>query len=213
MMFEPETQEFSRSGNGSCAGRVERIEPGTIAFDIDGVIADTMSLFIDIARDVFQVDGLRYEDITSYTLEECLDLESDMIGKVVERLLDGSFDDKLKPIPFAPEVVGRIGRSRGPVLFVTARPSPEIIRKWLSRTLPLAPGAFEVFATGDFDGKIDVLNDRQVQFFVEDRLETCFSLADAGITPIVFRQPWNRQTHPFCEVGGWKEIEGLIDFQ
>jgi uncharacterized protein len=45
---------------------------------------------------------------------------------------------------------------------------------------------------------------------VEDRLETCLQLADHGITPIVFAQPWNRQPHPFPEVANWPELGGLL---
>jgi len=51
-----------------------------------------------------------------------------------------------------------------------------------------------------------------VLYFVEDRLETCFPLSDAGITPVLFKQPWNRKEHPFIEVGTWRELESLIDF-
>ncbi|MFC1881398.1 hypothetical protein ACFL2S_07880 [Thermodesulfobacteriota bacterium] len=38
------------------------INPVSVAFDIDGVIADTMTLFLDIARDVFHINGIHYED-------------------------------------------------------------------------------------------------------------------------------------------------------
>ena len=38
------------------------INPSSVAFDIDGVIADTMTLFFDISRDVFHINGIRYED-------------------------------------------------------------------------------------------------------------------------------------------------------
>lgn len=38
------------------------INPVSVAFDIDGVIADAMTLFLDIARDVFHINGIRYED-------------------------------------------------------------------------------------------------------------------------------------------------------
>jgi len=50
------------------------INPASVAFDIDGVIADTMTLFLDIARDVFHINGIRYEDILSYNL---IDFEDD----------------------------------------------------------------------------------------------------------------------------------------
>ena len=37
-------------------------------------------------------------------------------------------------------------------------------------------------------------------------------LKDAGITPILFKQPWNRESHPFIEVNDWQEMEALIQF-
>jgi hypothetical protein len=74
------------------------------------------------------------------------------------------------------------------------------------------PTAVEVVATGSFEAKRDVLQAAGMRYFVEDRLETCFQLAEAGLTPIVYRQPWNRQPHPFCEVDGWAAIERLLDF-
>ena len=40
------------------------IDPAAVAFDVDGVIADTMALFIYIARDEYAIKGIRYEDMT-----------------------------------------------------------------------------------------------------------------------------------------------------
>ena len=36
-----------------------KIDPASIAFDIDGVVADTMTLFLDIARDEYNIDWIR----------------------------------------------------------------------------------------------------------------------------------------------------------
>jgi phosphoribulokinase len=41
-------------------------------------------------------------------------------------------------------------------------------------------------------------------------LETCWQLADHGITPILFAQPWNRLPHPFTEVQGWPDLAGIL---
>jgi len=38
------------------------INPASVAFCMDGVIAYTMSLFLDIAWDVFHINAIRYED-------------------------------------------------------------------------------------------------------------------------------------------------------
>jgi hypothetical protein len=189
----------------------EGIDPRRVAFDIDGVIADTMGLFLSIARHEFGIGHLRYEDITSYALEECLDLGSGQIDAIVERLLGREATTRLKPLDGAPDVVRRVADAAGEVLFVTARPSADAIEAWLQERLALPPRAISVVATGNFDGKAVVLRERGIRFFVEDRLETCFLLDDHGIAPIVFRQPWNRKRHPFPEVGDWSELASLID--
>jgi predicted amino acid racemase len=76
----------------------------------------------------------------------------------------------------------------------------------------LAPETVQVVATGTFDGKAEVLLESGIRFFVEDRLETCYQLKEEGIEPVLYRQPWNRESHPFIEVGNWQELENLIAF-
>jgi len=194
--------------NDTDAGR--GIDPAAVAFDIDSVVADTMTLFLDIARDEHRIEGIRYEDITAYNLCECLNIEPGIIDKIVNRIQDGGYRAPLKPICGAPRVLARIGRHHRPVLMVTARPHPGPIPEWIRTTLHLPDSHVEIVATGSFEGKLDVLLQRGISFFVEDRLETCYGLSAAGVTPILFRQPWNRMLHPFMEIGGWHELEALM---
>jgi uncharacterized HAD superfamily protein len=79
--------------------------------------------------------------------------------------------------------------------------------------LSLGPDSIRILAVGSFENKAEVLVEHKISCFVEDRLETCYHLRDAGVEPILFKQPWNREPHPFVEVGSWKELEGLIDFK
>ena len=187
-----------------------RIDPAAVAFDIDGVVADTMRLFVDIVREEFRHGDLRYEDITCYRLEDCLDLDPEIRDTVIAQIVEGSHRRPLVPIPGAPEVIARLSCLAGPVLFVTARPDAGFIEPWLHSVLPASHNGIQVVATGDFDAKLEVLRHHEKAFFVEDRLETCFTLNDGGITPVVFRQPWNRQPHPFVEVGDWSELAALM---
>jgi 5'(3')-deoxyribonucleotidase len=168
------------------------INPASLAFDIDGVVADTMALFLDIARDVFGINRIRYEDMVCYNLAECIPMEQEQIEAVVARILDGNYSTPLKPLDGAPY------------------PGP--IRKWLIELLSLESDAIDVMAVGSFENKVDVLLAHQITHFVEDRLDTCYLLQDAGIEPILFKQPWNRESHPFVEIGSWKELEGLINY-
>jgi hypothetical protein len=190
--------------------RKKNIDPAALAFDVDGVFADTMRLFLDIAHSEFRIDGIKYEDITCYNLEECIPMDPKIIDAIIVKILDGDFRIPLKPMDSAPEVITRIAERYGPVLFVTARSNPDPVRKWMEQILPLSSRSVEIVATGTYDKKAEVLIEKNISYFVEDRLETCFSLKEAGVTPILYRQPWNREPHPFREVGSWQEIESLI---
>jgi len=188
-----------------------RIDPTRLAFDFDGVFADTMHLFLEIAHQEFRVDGIRYEDITCYDLESCIDMDPGVIHAIIEQILEGSHIIPLRPMNEAPWVISRILRRHAPVLFVTARTDPKPVLKWMKEVLGQNSSAIEIVATGTYDRKAEVLLDRSVSYFVEDRLETCFALDAAGVKPIVYRQPWNRAQHPFPEVGSWEELQLLID--
>jgi uncharacterized protein len=190
-----------------------KITPGAVAFDIDGVVANTMRLFIEIARDKYQIDGLRYSDITDYDLTACLDLEESEVYGIAQHIFDGSYDTPLLPIDGAPDVLKRLSRFDAPVLFITARPYPGPMAKWIKTAVGLETADCEIIATGSFEKKAEILLDRSIEWFVEDRLETCFLLDQAGIKPIVFRQPWNRKPHSFVEVESWAGLADLIDFK
>jgi uncharacterized HAD superfamily protein len=191
------------------------IDPASIAFDIDGVVADTMRLFLQLAERLFKIRQISYEEITSYNLEECLGakLDADIIQAIVKRLIDGDYDEPLVPIKDAPRVLARIARQGSPLLFITARPYPGPMMNWLADVLPVEAASIEVIATGSFESKADVLLARNISCFIEDRLETCFHLQTMGIRPVLFSQPWNRAHHPFLEVASWRELETFIDLQ
>ena len=110
------------------------IDSASLAFDIDGVFADTMSLFIDIARDEYKINNIHYEDISSYYIEECIDLKPEIISDIIVRILDGKHSAPLKPIEGSARVLRRLGR-HGRLLFVTARPYIGPIHGWISETL------------------------------------------------------------------------------
>jgi uncharacterized HAD superfamily protein len=187
-----------------------RIPKDRLAFDIDGVVADIMTTFLDMARDRYGRGHLRYEHITTFFLEDCLDLEPWIIDALIRELIDRPHELPIEPFPHAVPVLTRLAQET-PLLFITARDRARPIQTWLHRTLDqVDPEAIRVFATGDPDSKIHYLQDHGIHYFVEDRLETCHQLAAHGITPILFAQPWNRQEHPFLEVRDWPELAGLL---
>lgn len=188
------------------------IDPHALAFDIDGVIADTMHLFLDILSDHYDVTTVRYADITCYRLDHCLDLDADVLDGAVARILDGKYRAALKSFPGAGSVLRRIGETTGRILMVTARPEPGPIESWMNRLLDGQHHRARIIATGSFEAKADVLLENGIAWFVEDRLETCHLLKTVGIEPIVFQQPWNQEPHGYLQVGSWQELEQRIAF-
>ncbi len=189
--------------------RTGRIDPRRLAFDIDGVVADTMGLFLDILRDVYGINHASYEDITQYRLEACLDIEPAIIRAATERIIQGDYPCRLDPLPGAVEVLKRLD-DFGPIRLITARPHPGPIPAWIAQLLPPERYRVDIISTGAFDAKPAVLKEAGIDVFVEDRLETCFLLQKHDIDPVVFVHPWNREPHPFLEVNGWDQLEELI---
>ncbi|MDI6854232.1 MAG: haloacid dehalogenase [Deltaproteobacteria bacterium] len=181
-----------------------------LAFDIDGVVADIMTTFLDMAKERNGPHPYSYEHITTFRLEECLDLPSGLIDILIRELIDRPHELPVEPFPGAVPVLTRLAEE-SPLVFVTARDRAEPIQYWLRKTLALVPDrSIWVMATGDPDGKVHYLRTHAIDYFVEDRLETCFDLARAGITPILFAQPWNRRPHPFLEVRDWQDLARLL---
>jgi 5'(3')-deoxyribonucleotidase len=188
------------------------IDPRHLAFDIDGVIAHTMALFLDILNTVYGINHIVYDDITKYQLDACLDVDPAIIDATTERIITGNYPCRLSPIDGAVPVLERL-HAFGPIRLVTARPYPGPMREWFDALLPPETFRVDIAATGSFEAKVQVLKENGVTCFVEDRLETCFLVQESGITPILFIQPWNRRPHPFREVASWSELEACIRWQ
>ena len=185
------------------------ISPQEIAFDIDGVFADTFRLFLERARQLFGL-ALDYEDITEYEFWTRTELPQEQIRQLVDGILMQPLEIGIRPIPGAVDVLSRLAEY-GPLFFVTARTDTDSIGHWIRKQLPgVAGDSIRVVATGASQEKIPVLQENRVRYFVEDRLDTCFLLNETAITPIVFDQPWNRKPHPFQVVNGWNELADLI---
>jgi len=168
------------------------IDPGDLAFDIDGVVADTMKVFLDLAGKHYGLTWLTKEDLRAYDLYSCLDLDRRIIDELICLTLDDEHTLQIPPVDGCVAVLTRLAES-APLHFVTARIWPESIIRWLHQTLPhVEPSRIRVFATGDPEAKFHILQELRVRFFVEDRLETCQHLQERGIQPLLFDQPWNR---------------------
>jgi len=188
------------------------IDPCLLAFDIDGVVADTMTVFVKLAHRKYGLTHLSKQDMVCYNLYECLSLEREIIDDLIRLTLDDEHTMEIPPVPGAPEVLTELAATV-PLRFVTARVRPESITKWLFTILPgVLHQRITIIASGAPETKLHILNGLDVRYFVEDRIETCRLLKEAGIEPLLFDQPWNRnqQTDGFLRVRNWVQLKEWV---
>ncbi len=186
-----------------------KINPAHLGFDIDGVVADTGGAFIRIACEEYGISSLTLEDITSFDVVDCLDMDQGIIEAIFGRLLDDPLDAGLQPMQDAVSVLHSLA-AKAPLTFVTARPHEEPIARWLEHFLQ--PDTFKtirLIAMGVHDKKTSYIKNLGLKYFVDDRLQTCRKLAEAGITPLVYNQPWNKNGHDLPTVNNWQDIQAL----
>jgi uncharacterized HAD superfamily protein len=186
-----------------------KIRPNEVAFDIDGVFADTIGAFIREAKEKFGIN-INYNDIKDYELRKAVNMDESILIELANRILYEPLEMGIQPIKGSIQVLKRLAKTSR-LFFVTARPDKEGIKKWiLTQLRDIDKNTISVIATGTHEEKVPLLLKEGIKYFVEDRLETCFLLEKHSITPIVFEQPWNSKPHPFLKVKNWQELENLI---
>lgn len=188
---------------------MNKINPALIGFDIDGVVADTGGAFIRIANEEYGINSISLDDITSFEVIDCLDVDQGIIEEIFIRLLDDPLTAGLQPMEDAIPVLHRFA-DEAPLTFITARPHEKPIARWLKHYLQ--PATFEkirLVAMGVHDNKTAYIKELGLKYFVDDRLQTCKMLANEGITPLVYNQPWNKNGHDLPTVNDWQAIHSL----
>jgi uncharacterized HAD superfamily protein len=188
------------------------IDPTLLAFDIDGVVADTMALFVRLAHERYGLTELSKDHLLTYNIYECLSIEKPIIDDLIRLTLDEEHTKEILPLPGAPEVLTELARVV-PLRFITARTCADSIREWLFSILPDVPSdRITAIASGSPDSKLSILNGLQVRYFVEDRIETCRNLKQAGIEPFLFDQPWNQNEvdEGFIRIQDWAQLKEWV---
>jgi uncharacterized HAD superfamily protein len=119
---------------------------------------------------------------------------------------------QIPPVADAPEVLMELA-GVAPLRFITARLHPEPITQWLFSVLPRVPRErITVIASGAPETKLDILSGLEIRYFVDDRIETCRRLKEAGIEPFLFDQPWNRNepADGFIRVANWIQLKSWV---
>ena len=187
-----------------------KIQSQEIGFDLDGVIADTAEAFIRLACEEHAFCSFTLKDITSFQVEDCLDIPIPVVETIFDAILRNSLATGLQPMKGAVEVITEMTAS-APVTIITARSLHQPVEDWLQHFFPAQVCTkIRLVAMGRHDDKARYIHEHKLRYFVDDRAETCLQLADAAITPLVFSQPWNQGKHDLQSVGSWQEIYAML---
>ena len=187
-----------------------KIRPEQIGFDFDGVIADIGEAFLRLACKDHNYCSLKLEEITTFQVEICTKIPEAIVQTIFTDILKDSLATGLLPIPGAVDTLTMLAQKSG-ITIITARSLANPVSDWLDNYLaPSTCARINLIAMSDHNEKVRFIKQQNLQFFVDDRAETCLQIAEAGLTPLLYQQPWNRSWNGYTTVGNWQEIEDFI---
>jgi uncharacterized HAD superfamily protein len=188
-----------------------KIPPEQIGFDFDGVIADIGEAFLRLACSDHNYCTLKLEEITSFQVGTCTKIPEIIVQKIFTDILKDSLATRLLPNPGAIDTITMLTQL-SEVTIITARSLANPVSDWLENYLaPSTCTKIHLIAMSDHNEKVPYIKEQNLQFFVDDRAETCSQIAEAGLTPLLYQQPWNKSWNGYATVGNWQEIENLIE--
>ena len=162
----------------------------SIAFDIDGVVCDSITTFYESAKQKWN------KPISNSTYQiKIRGISSDEIFHEYMGILIHE-NEKMFPYINAVESLRIFAKYLVPLTFVTSRPEHCLVMRstmeWLKTYLQGVK--FNIIFT---DNKLEYIQEQGFKYFVEDRYKTANQLAKNNIQCFLVNREWNmnRQTH------------------
>lgn len=183
-----------------------------LLLDVDGVVADLMDgferFFLNRTGELLRPNLSVTHRISHSPAHAELHARYDLDQQLTDFLaLPNVYHDYVELVPGAKESIDSLYRAGHEIGFVTATlwTAPESYgskMRWLDELFPEIPmlsvGSGEKhWVTGDYA--------------VDDRYDTCLRWSQAGVTPLLFRRPWN-EAPPGTRSYDWKEIMDEFTF-
>ncbi len=181
-----------------------------IGYDLDGVIFKFGEAFNKYLLDKYN-HTIDITKITEYS--DLIRLIEGFNKDAMHDFLDGDEGHLLDAQPYE-DAVGIINKRFNEghnIYFITARHNEDIAIESLKRNGFSYTDIYFMHA----DSKYEVIKDLDLDFYIEDRLETLISIHEKGIKliPVIRDQPWNRKSHPinFVRVKSLTDFDRLIE--
>lgn len=180
------------------------------AFDIDGVVVDIATPLLRLLDERYGFGGFTVEDITVPDLTVSLGIPEEIVDAAVHEMVEHTIEVDAEPYYDAAESL-EILASAAPLLFITSRPTSAPIIKWFQMHLPGLPqDRYEIIAVGSGFNKIQCLKDNNRGVYIDDFIENCRLVNQAGMHGIVFDRPWNQNGDDVHRVKDWNDILKLF---
>lgn len=171
----------------------------SIAVDMDGVIADILTPWVDVLRKK-EGETLSVHDITDWDIGRFC-----RCGEKALDYLNYDLFRRLPVIPGAKEVLKRLQEYYDIYIVTSATQKSEIITakyEWLDEHFPFIEPDYRMFV-----GKKDPI---YTDYLIDDGIHNLEVFKGIGI---LFDQPYNRFENRFIRARNWKEIERYFIFQ
>ena len=178
-----------------------------VAFDIDGTVVDFTKAFIEIAEYHYGLSGFTKDQILTYSIEDHIKLTRFETLEIVNFILEYPYNSNLEFIPGAKEFLDEIMTVHN-IIFISCRHTKIPIQKWMEDKFK--NDNFQVFNVAKPNDKLSLLKKLGIEYYFDDRLETCQKMENSGIRPILYAQPWNRMNTGIPTVFNWSEIRDLL---
>lgn len=156
-----------------------------IGLDIDGVIVDYASAMLPLLSEICG-RPIEYQDLGNRDLGDALNIDGKTVTYVWERVLISNFLRNAQPINGA--IAGLSALSQHEIWLVTGRPASmrHLTELWFQKKNV----KYNNMVFDRIENKLAV--GRGFDVFVEDYLEEACAIAEAGVSSILFDQPWNQ---------------------
>lgn len=190
--------------------------PMIIAVDLDDVLADSLTSFIEFYNRYYDKD-LKYEDFTAYTLNEIKGIPREQENKILEHFDESEYFDNIKPMKDAIKVIEKLNKKHE-IIIVTSRTKDkeQKTKNWVNKFLK---GIKKIcFIRKNYQEKpktkAEICKEINADVLIEDNLSYAKNCAENGIKVLLFDYPWNQaeNLNPLItRVKSWKEILKILE--
>lgn len=189
-----------------------------IAIDIDAVLADFLSMFLQYRNDTYKTSFKR-EDFYTYEWYKVFAEPKDAMYKILYDFFNSEYLTKVEPMPGAIAGVNRLKREHR-LDVVTSRPKiiTEATFKWIHRFFP------NVFSGVYFSNqpaynsygprKGEICIDIGADLFIDDQFGYGKECVEAGILTFLYDSPWNQSVQlpdHMIRVKSWGDITDNVE--